>query len=377
MLLEFIEQILKKNTNLLNYEKLKNGHNGPYRDKETNIRKLAHLLVLYSNLKKNGIYEIDIEHIRKIKNAILKSENYKGGAYFKFRNKSGKDEVNGVIGVAWVIEGLCSSYEVLKDKDILFFVENLINCLKFNNHRKLWERPVNNENDKYGVDETFNHQLWLAYAIIYYSKIANKELPKDVKLFFTYLDTHLLIHKEGLIKHALKNKSNIKSSFKQFLKDAKLNLKSKLYLTTTKYKEDGYHLFNMFSFARLKALGYEDLFMTSKKFQRALKYCESKTLIESLLINKDLNDYYKIEPVSNLEINRYGFPYNVSGFEFFYVSQIFNLKNNLLKEKYLNTQLNVYGFNSKSKTIEKEFKTEDKTNLLLRLYELTFCEIIN
>lgn len=371
----FLIEVFKKIDYSVQKNKLDNGVNGPYKDNETNVRKYAHLLVLYSNVIKSNLFS-NSEDLKPRLNLILKkllnNPNYKSGAYFKSRTNTKKDEVNGVIGVAWVIEGLCASYEILKDEKILSFLNVVVSSIKFDNNRMLWERPTHNINNKSGIDETFNHQLWLAYSFIYYSKVSNKNISNDVRNFFKNLENHLNIHKEGLIKHALENRLGLKNIFKTIIKKFIIFFRSVANNTTTKYKENGYHLFNMFAFARIKFLGHEDLFINSKKFKMSLSYSSSEKLFKELSSNKEETDFYKISTSSTLNYNRYGFPYNVSGFEFLYLNKIFKLNLEKISLNYIDCQLKTYGYNYNSKKFEKKMNTEDEINLLLRVYELSF-----
>ena len=128
----------------------------------------------------------------------------------------------------------------------------------------------------------------------------------------------------------------------------------------------------MFAFARIKHLGHEDLFINSKKFKKSLSYSSSKKLFNELSSNKEETDYYKISTSSYLKYNRYGFPYNVSGFEFLYLNKVFKLNLEKISLNYIDCQLNTYGYNYNSKKFEKNMNTEDEINLLLRVYELSY-----
>ena len=372
---KFLIESFTKIDLLVQRSEFENGHNGPYKDEETDVRKLAHLLVLYSNIIKSNLLpdRNDLKpRLKLILDQLLNNENYKSGAYFRCRIKPGKDEVNGVIGVAWVIEGLCAAYEVLEDQNILIFLNEIINGIKFNKERGLWERPTYIDSNKSGIDETFNHQLWLAYALVYYYKVAKKEVSIDLKNFFSNLDKHLNTHQDGLIKHAIENKNGSKNKLKNYLKKWKISLESMLKGKSTRYKENGYHLFNMYAFSRISNLGFDNLFWNSINFQKTLKYVSSKKLLEELISNKERKDYYSISTPSFLKYNRYGFPYNVAGFEFLYVDKVFKLKLEYLSGKYLNNQLQVYGYSIESNKFKENIQSEDELNLFLRSYELSY-----
>lgn len=99
--------------------------------------------------------------------------------------------------------------------------------------------------------------------------------------------------------------------------------------------------------------------------------CFKEKLFSGLMENKDVKDFYRLEPPSGLPFNRYGFPYNVAGFEFLYVKKVFNLVvSDDFAKSYWDMQLKCYGLTDKGGT--DIFLTEDKANLLLRSYELSY-----
>jgi hypothetical protein len=211
------------------------------------------------------------------------------------------------------------------------------------------------------VDATFNHQLWLAYSIAYCNSVLNQKLDSNVLCFFNNINNIITVKRDGRIRHAI-----FKKDVKGYLKRVKTLGQVLLSKKSTKYKEDGYHLFNMFAFARLKNLGYSNYFEDANWFSKALKYSNSKKLFISLTNNNEASDYYSLKPSVGLIFNRYGIPYNVSGFEYIYIHNVFDFNNLDLAKMYLINQKKCYESNDKFKF------TEDEVNVYYRLYEYSY-----
>jgi hypothetical protein len=350
------------------------GHNGPYKDVETGVRAQAHLIVLLSNLDKSKQSTESLALVGKLVSDLLNSPHRLDTIVFNQRTKPGKDEVNGVIGIAWIMEAMCCAYEVYKNQEAKAFLEKAEDGLRFNTKRGLWYRPVLKDSKYYNtIDETFNHQLWLAYALVYKSAVLKQEVSANVATFFKKLNGLMKVHGSGMVKHAIVNASTPQLQARHILKSAKDGFNALLKGKSFKYKEYGYHLFNMFAFARMVDLGYGSLFSTTPAYVQAKKFCLSQTLYQELITNKDNTDFYMQGKDSGLEYNRYGLPYNVAGFEFLYVNHALELgADKQLQQKYFDAQLNCYGLIEYMKKGTGNYTTEDLPNLMLRSYELSF-----
>lgn len=336
------------------------GHNGPYRDKETPIRYKAHMICFLCNTDPQIQYK---EQVRMLVNHILSSNYHLQNGFFINRYKEGKDQVNGVIGIAWVIEAFSLAtlkYNFNETKDYLQQVEEKI---PFIPGRAIWKGPVN-DSIGWKVDNNFNHQLWLAYSLVLKSKALNTDISSNVRLFFYRMDYNLIIRKPGLIVHSIRNQSKVKG----ILKSARDRIKGLLLGKNKYYKENGYHLFNLFAFARIKQEGFSYLFESNPLFQKALNYCNNELLHNSLNNNHEKTDFYQLSPPSKLKYNRYGM-YNVAGLEYLVIKKVFNLNdcnggNNLIKN-----QMACYDFNILENSI-----SEDIVNFILRTYEITYLD---
>ena len=357
-----IKELIRKVENYIikNFKKNNPGHNGPYRDNETFIRSNAHMICFLSNIDPDFKY---IEEVRFLVKQIFESQHKLDNYFFRNRSKKGKDEVNGVIGIAWIIEAVSISaikYDFNDSKDFLLNIEEKI---PFDNERCLWLAPSSSNSKKWKIDNNFNHQLWLAYALILKSKALKQDLSKNILLFFKKINKNLETRRSGLIVHSVRNNNKIKSILKDIRDTTICIYKNK----SKSYKENGYHLFNLFAFARIKQEGFFYLFENSKEFKKALNYCNSQRLYSSLNKNNEKRDFYELSPPSMLEFNRYGIPYNVSGLEYLLIKDIFKLIDNEGGNKLIENQLSSYDLDNLENS-----HTEDFVNFILRTYEITF-----
>ena len=89
------------------------------------------------------------------------------------------------------------------------------------------------------------------------------------------------------------------------------------------YKENGYHLFNLYAFALIKQFYGDIPLFKSDKFKQALSYCFSIPLHDSLENNSRKKDINNMPKVTSDKINIYGYSYNPPGFELPYIYYIF------------------------------------------------------
>ena len=340
------------------------GRNGPYDDPETEIRSLAHKLCFLANLDFNSKQINNKEQCLEILERLLSNEYRLDNHYFIMRFKEGKDQTNGVIGLAWVVEGVSCAYRTYQFDLAKKFLQTIEKNLVFEQKLKLWRRPSISKPYEEKVDKTFNHQLWLAYALAFKANVLGEKPSAEVQEFFKNIDEILEINSQGRVGHMVMNRE---VSLKSMLRQVKYYIKYFVHGKRKSYKENGYHLFSVFAFARIKQEGFEWLFKHSAKVNQVIEYSINKSLHRALNTNMEETDYYSIEKASNLEYNRYGIPYNVSGLELYFISKIFHLK---ICEPCYSTilnQLEVYN-SLNSKTLQ----TEDRSNLILRSYEISF-----
>lgn len=344
------------------------GTNGPYNDQETIVRNLSHLIVITSiEIIKYGRDELKILLINMAK--VLIKEEFENGVYI-LRNKENKDCSNGVIGHAWVIEAFIYLYKALHEKEYINRAVQIYNNHKFDDNLGLWKRPsIETQNNM--IDYTLNHQLWFAGVsseILKYSEY--KSIAKDFDIFFAKLSKNITIDSKGLVCHSLVKKKSFIGTRKSQVKRSNDLIRRRIGKPSYYYKEVGYHIFNVAALARLFVVFPNHQFWSSKKFKKIIEKTNSISLFEEYQksnIELDVSLNNDIREKSEKDINIYGFPYNVPGFEMYYIKTIFGDRiDESMYRNYLQKQLELT-YDRKKNRFEK--KCFDKTTINYRIYE--------
>ena len=324
------------------------GHNGPYNDPETPVRNTAHWLFLFSTLfertnescwKKAGEKSIDY---------LMSDEARPYGKTFFCRNKPGKDSCNGLVGQAWVIEALLKADEVFDRKDCYNLAEKIFLMHPWDENVGLWHR-VEIDGKKMPFDGTFNHQLWFAAAGSLFKK--NDNITYQARLFLENIGSNVQLYPNGVIFHSScmgKLNSYAKCGFKPFSEEfiARLNKKKKwneLYS-----KSVGYHAFNLYAFAILNQSLPNETIWKSKVFE------------EVITAHRDIN-FQK-----DLKKSKFGYYYNVSGFEISYAIETF-FHDKIEAKLWLNNQLEKT-YVDQNNVLTRN--TDDLNTSYARVYEL-------
>jgi len=323
------------------------GHNGSYKDKETPVRNTAHWIISFSKAleltKNEKFYDAIVLCL-----SFLKDNKWRPySKTFYCREKEGKDKCNGLIGQAWVIEGIIKGYEVTKDKESLKLAEDVFESHPFSEKKYIWNR-VELNGEILSFDLTFNHQLWFAmsgFLILKYAE--NKKIEKRCLSFMEEIMKNLKVSNKGRIYHVVKT---------NFINDVlKYNLKKlfrKKQMDYMKLKEIGYHSFNTYAFSKILSI-YPNLdFFKTKTYKKIITYIISKEYNQEILKS------------------HYGFPYNPPGFESY-----FTFKSNYhLLEKCENQILNLLkiqienNYDATNNNFSKN--VHDKNTSFARIYEL-------
>lgn len=358
--ISFIVESIKTSADLKAAEILKNGYaesgcNGPYKDNDTAVRNSAHWCVTYAFLYrqyKEGKY---LEILKVLADYLLKRDHYGKSGAALCRNGHFNDDTNGVIGQAWLIEGLVSLYEILNEEEIL------------NTAISIWKTQVYNPIDNcFGIictdglhpcdDITFNHNLWFAVSglmILQYRK--DTEIQDIEERFIRRIKAVLGIQPSGKLYHRGRVSNSLKGRIRFFLEvlltDYNIGTRSSL-----NHLEDGYQLFDLFGFALLKEYMPNGIDFDWNYIKKAVKLGTDRSFIDSLM---------KKEPA----INKYAFPYNSPAFEYPYVSEVLGNGCDLEYERKL--------LDFHKKIIEnKGDGIVDYVTLDARVYELTrYCKL--
>lgn len=371
---EINEMIIKMKNDLINngIHSIKCGHNGPYYDQETEIRYYAHWCVIFSEYYKYFQEESYKRLVRLLADAILNSPLMSENYVYKCRDTKDKDVMNGVIGPAWIIEGFMHAANVLQD-DIYY--ERAVCVFKaqhFNQKMGLWNR-IDQQGNILSVDATFNHQLWFAAAgsMINQYKVDN-DIQKEIDIFIKKISKNIKIRKNGRIGHFTRSdKRGAMDGLILFAKNTLSTVSEMLHRPSLAYKEEGYHLFNLYGFAILKEnYGKEIPFFQTKSFKKAIEHVLSKEYIKNLDNISIKQDITSVSTQLKVPFNVFAYAYNSPAFELPRVCKVFGILSDgnweAIETQLLDKQFN-YTYNSESGLFDKN--TDDEKVLYARVYE--------
>lgn len=306
--------------NYINGEHVVGGINGPYDDPETSVRNLSHLAIISSiEILKYGQSEY-ISTLKKIGTEILSQKGRDN--LWVMRDKATKDSCNGVIGHAWLIEALIYVYMVLHEDIYINEAITVARLHKFDAKLGLWKRPTDNT-----VDYTMNHQLWYAASLAELNKVVkDAEFGSQLEIFMEKLSINLRINKNGRIRHSATVHDSTKETWKQKLKNILSDVFEKADKPSMAYKEEGYHVFNLFALARLYQVNKAWAYWKTDKFKKSMGYILKNEFFDGLEnhnVQLDASLKNQITDKEEKSINIYGYPYNVPGFEVAYVAETF------------------------------------------------------
>lgn len=344
------------------------GINGPYDDPETRVRNLSHLVIITAIeiITFNNSRYLEVLNLMGKELLSLRDAN---GLYV-IREKREKDICNGVIGHSWVNEALVYLYRVTNDYSYLNAADKISSFHAFEPNIGLWGRPQMGIDDR-AIDYTLNHQLWYAASLCELNTVKkNSEYEKQILRFMDCLNRNMKLTTNGKIAHSIYSRIYISNKIKNYVKEVLNYIMEILKCPSMAYKEEGYHLFNIMALCRIAKIYPDHPFFKSKKFNRAIRYCNSDKLKKGLLnpnYQVDRSLHNEIVDMEEKDINIYGYPYNVPGFEIAFCSEVLEEKILLsVREYILNKQFDLT-FSSENGFFGK--KCHDSNTINYRVYE--------
>lgn len=352
----------------LKFGYIKGGHNGPYYDPETPVRNTANWITIFAYYFKTTSDQKYLAAVNKLAHYLISKEARPMKA--SFYSRTNKTLSNGLIGSAWAIQGLLSAYEVTGNNEYLNVSDEVFSMFVFNNQNAMWKILEVDGTQTSIYDTTLNHQIWFAAAgYEIYSRNKNDEILEKINAFFDCLSNKFRIYPSGLIKHGMyPNYSKLEKCLAMAKKtrDFSNTLRRK---KIQKYKEHGYHIFNLYALAIIYDLGYRHGFYESSKFRKSVEFVCSDNLKKSLEEKLSKEQMRNMTKVKSTDVNIFGYGYNVPGFEAPYVLSVFKDKINNCDE-----HITFYKTRQLELTFDRELKrfmlnTEDQRTLESRLCE--------
>ena len=319
------------------------GKNGPHDHNMTSARNTGHFSILFLFLYQKTSDTIWKISAQKALNHLMTLRPLDGS--FWHRKHQFKSSYNGLIGQAWSLEALIAGYFVLGDKKYLDCAKKVINLHKFDEKQSLWYE-VDLDGSLRPINMTLNQQIWftaMAAKVCYDDPLVKKR----IKQFVSNIKYNMKQRKNGLLYTQIYKKNiPIKSKIAQKI--------WKLINPENREEIDvGYHAFTLTGLAMLYELLPENEFFKGDKFIEILNYCFS-------------NEY-----LAAFEKSKYGYEYNVIGFELPYIWSVFHhiLNRNALENsiKIYKKQLEYYSSETDGLLACNSFDTE---TLAARIYEV-------
>lgn len=331
------------------------GRNGPYFDLESPIRNSAHWLstfaIAYAISGDNRFSDVG----KRLSNFIMTNTLYQVNGIMVHRQKPSKDWCNGVIGQAWVIEGLRRASVHFSMREAREAARTLAKQLQFDSRYGAWRR-LDPSTGPIGVDFTYNHQSWFAAAR---AEVLSGGDPQVQAFLDKSLESAFNVNEEGVIRHAMGNRLSkrtptaIAAALRKRWEQGNRKAPGGINVDPDERRK-GYHLYVLYSLARLYRAthGNHPLF-ESEEFMRALQLASNPAFLEGL------------------ENNDYAYPYNPPGFEYPMIVNTFSEIEPDLNEGLLEKALEV----QERKTLCTEtglfsLGTDDPVTLAARVYEL-------
>lgn len=170
------------------------GHNGPYFQKEPELRSLCHLGIIFLKLHNSGedkIYRKCAKNIYSYLKSKIETERV-----LQFRDCKDADSGNGVIGAAWVLEFFWY-YQKSMDISCEWVLEFIVHNYPFDADLRRFKRQKIDRN--FGThDNTFNHNLWLVSAL---SLFREENLTLQIQHLFLSELSSVSFYFDGVIYH--------------------------------------------------------------------------------------------------------------------------------------------------------------------------------
>lgn len=326
------------------------GYNGPHGHKMTPARNTSHWAITFLQAFKISGDENFQGAATKCLDLLISPVLRPMGGAFWHRCHINKNSFNGLIGQSWSIEALYYGWKILDEEQYRDIGLEVFSQHVYDETLGLWYQ-LDLDGSAFQIEKTLNQQIWLA-AMGTHLTYEDGDILDTIRDFLSRLPEKIMLRRFGLLPKAVLRSGSTKAKLKRLLRELLLeNAKKRREI------EYGYHLFTLCGLAQLFERFPTHEFWSTSVFNKALSFSFSPRLLQ------------------NLAQNRYGFPYNVPGFELPYIYSVFRpfvpqSKVDNLCFRCLSHQLNVH-YNPESHLLE--LNSEDPETLAARFYEI--CRI--
>lgn len=329
------------------------GMNGPWLNAQTPVRNTSHWALIFHYAH---IFTKDSSYKGALQKCIDYLLSKKGRpSYFTFlcRPNNNSDDVNGLIGQAWVLEALIKIGDDTENKELIELAKEVYLLHPFDWHQGLWA-TVNTDGSLGRVIRTINQQIWWASIGCRILNIESHEIIKqNIDKFLHCLPMNLQINYNGMIRHLVLRKTWQNPIILKLLKPNFWKENQKL--------AEGYQTFNLIALANVYKHQNNHPIWHSKSFKFRIKK----------MLNFTLSNNYFEKAITN----PYCFSYNINGVECKYALNCFQSLIKIQHEKFF--QADRYLQFQIDNHVEKgimDRNTLDRETLMARAYEFIYLQ---
>lgn len=341
------------------------GRNGPYFDLESPIRNSSHALCTMGIAYTLTDGRQFLKQGQALAQFLLEQHEFIRHGTVVHRQHARKDCCNGVIGPAWLVEGLVVGGHLLDIHEAVRRANVLSESQPFDVGAGLWRRndPCRSANH---LDRTLNHQVYFAAATASaaQTKTGSMRVPRDVTSFLDRLHQGgFQVDQSGQIVHHVASRNTrvtgLSELAERIVSRVRYSPLAQNLASTARgrkvgnrERDAGYHLYSLFALSKLRSAVRGHSFWETESVRKAVSLVVSEGWLDSL------------------EGNRYAYPYNAPGYELPLVAKVFGDYEPELfdvAEEALSRQIES-SFDTNSGLFVKS--TTDGLTLSARLYEL-------
>ena len=354
---EFYNQIIHKYAEkYTEAEHAEAGSNGPYHTEETAVRTTAHWTVTFSIMYRMTHEPRYLKIVKRFSQYLMQTvrQSSNGAVVCIPSAKEPFSRTNGLIGLAWLIEGLVEAYEVIDDPTLLDAAEKVYFSQEYDSSLHDW-KMIEPDGKNLGIDKPFNHELWFCMAA---AKLVqqryNEEINYQIKDYMTHIEQQFTIYKTGLLSHNGIKTGEWKWDMKAYLRRLYCSVTQKGLTRKRKGQieyERAYHLYSLYAFALLYRIYPEADFFRCKKFARLKHFALAE-------------EHFFAFPKKN----QYAYGYNSPAYELPLVEYVFGLGRD---EQYEAELLDLHmQYNVTSNGCSYTKNVPDAVTLDARIYEI-------
>ncbi len=293
------------------FQSVEPGHNGPRSVPETPVRNTAHWINLLTWAYQQTGQVHFAEQGTQLADLLLSPEARPQGYAYKNFVSDSANAGNGLVGQAWVMEGLINAGKTFGCEKCLEVAQELFHQHQFDEEQGLW-RILNVDGSIGSVHATLNQQIWFTAVG---TLLHDAQAIQKAQRFLDTLENHIHLLTNGLWGMRIRSDAEKKVPLFRQLRTLLKKQKGRFFKQDRQWRNFsyrvtsiGYHSFAMYGTAILKTALPDHPFWHSEALRAGLQWIQS-SLHQQALRN-----------------NPFAMGYNPAGFEVPYILSVFGVE---------------------------------------------------